>query len=53
VFTAEETQPVTEETFRSQLGQAGVDLLAQGVRSLEDSINRLEPDLLGIAVGRE
>ena len=52
-FASEETTAITKQLFQDGLGQAGVDLLEQGVKGLVDDIDRLEPYFQKLAVGIE
>ena len=44
---------VTKQIFEEGLGLAGVSLLKQGVRSLVDDVERLEPYFANLSVGQE
>lgn len=48
-----ELEAVTKQIFEEGLGLAGVSLLKQGVRSLVDDIERLEPFFVNLSVGQE
>ena len=50
-FAKEETETVTKQLFQDGLGQAGLELLEEGIRGLVEDIGRLEPDFKKLAVG--
>lgn len=50
-FAAEEMTKVTKQLFQDGLGQAGLELLEEGVKGLVDDVTRLEPDFKKLAVG--
>lgn len=52
-FAPEETSKVTKQLFQEGLGQAGLELLEEGIKGLVDDINRLEPFFKKLAVGME
>lgn len=53
-FTPSELEPVTEQHFKEQLGLVATELLAQGLQSLRDDADRLDPIFEGrLAFGTE
>lgn len=50
-FASEETETVTKQLFQDSLGQAGLELLEEGIKGLVEDIERLEPDFKKLAVG--
>lgn len=52
-FESGEMQPVDKDAFEDGLGMAGRELLAQGIESLVESANRLEPFFTNLAAGQE
>ena len=52
-FAPEETTDITKQLFQDGLGQAGLELLEQGVKGLVDDVDRLEPYFQKLAVGIE
>ena len=53
-FSPAELEPVTEQHFKEQLGLAAKELLAQGLESLRDDADQLDPIFEGrLAFGTE
>lgn len=50
-FAPEETETVTKQLFQDGLGQAGLELLEEGIKGLVEDVQRLEPDFKKLAVG--
>ena len=50
-FAPEETETVTKQLFQDGLGQAGLELLEEGIKGLVEDVERLEPDFKKLAVG--
>jgi len=50
-FAPEETAKITKQLFQDGLGQAGLELLEEGIKGLKDDVARLEPDFKNLAVG--
>ena len=52
-FAPEETVEVTQQLFQDGLGQAGLELLEEGVKGLVNDVERLESFFSKLAVGME
>lgn len=52
-FAPEETVEVTQQLFQDGLGQAGLELLEEGVKGLVNDVERLEPFFSKLTVGME
>jgi transaldolase len=50
-FAPEETTEITKQLFQDGLGQAGLELLEDGIKGLVSDVKRLEPDFKKLAVG--
>ena len=50
VFSERELDMVTAESFAADLEDLGLQLLHQGLKGLQESVDRLEPTLSGITI---
>jgi len=53
LFSKRELETVTAESFAADLGELGLQLLHQGLKGLQESADRLEPTLSGLAIDAE
>ena len=53
MFSKRELETVTAESFAADLGELGLQLLHQGLKGLQESADRLEPTLSGLAIDAE
>lgn len=51
-FAPEETTKVTKQLFQDGLGQAGLELLEEGIQGLVKDVERLEPVFKKLSIGR-
>lgn len=52
-FSDAELAHVSADSFKSELGELGVQLLAEGIKGLQGSVERLLPTLSSMAVDAE
>lgn len=50
-FAKEETETITKQLFQGGLGQAGLELLEEGIQGLVEDVERLEPYFKNLALG--